>query len=345
MTPTGSAEVTRLFGNSVAHCYAPYDFADGVQRFLDAVRPRALVLMETEIWPNLIRLTARRNVPVALINARLSARSARGYGRIKTLISPVLRSFSWIACQYPADAQRFVALGASRAQVEVCGTIKFDVARAAVSEEQRLVLTALSNRAALGARTVWIGGSTHPGEDRVLLAAHQIVRRTIPDACLLLVPRHPERFADVFDAANAVLPSTRLTHWLADSGGADNSQAPAVVVVDAMGLLGGLYSLAQVAFIGGSLGSLGGHNPIEAAVAGVPMLMGAGRYNFASVCEIFATDGCLHLATNEQEIADQLLNLLGAEEQRAIQGRRAAALVAEHAGATERLLERLVVLA
>jgi len=343
MTPTGSAEVARLFGDSVAHCYAPYDFADCVRRFLDAAKPRALVLMETEIWPNMISMTAHRDIPVALINARLSQRSALGYTRVRSLVTPVLRSLSWIACQYPADAQRFRDLGASDAQVEVVGNLKFDVADVPISADQRRQLVLLEERAQLTHRSVWVAGSTHHGEDPIVLAAHQHVVARDSDACLILVPRHPERFMQVYELAASQFTTSRLSDWLADASAGESTQVsmPQVVIADVMGLLRSLYEVAQVAFVGGSLVDLGGHNPIEAAVAKRPVLMGPGRYNFVAVCEKFAEAGCLHEVRDAQQLGLHLLTLFSDEAERRAQGERAAALVTEHSGAAERIRYQL----
>ena len=347
MTPTGSDEVARLFGSTVAHCYAPYDFVDAVQRFVDRVEPVALIVMETEIWPNMIRLTADRNVPVALVNARLSARSARGYGRVLTLVQPVLRRFAWIACQYPADAERFRTLGVSPAQIEVTGSVKFDIAEQPDSDIQVAQLERLTTTARLSERRVWIAGSTHAGEDEIVLAAHKQLLVEFPDLLLILVPRHPERFTAVAQLAADQLPSQRLSKMLVESGPsatavAESTQTESVVLVaDVMGLLRPLYGVAHVAFIGGSLVDLGGHNPIEAAVAGVPMVMGPGRYNFAGVCELFAKAGCLQLATDASELVATVGGLMRESGLRAEQGQRAQILVAENAGATQRLLTRL----
>jgi len=339
MTPTGSAEVARLFGDSVAHCYAPYDFADSVQRFLEHVRPRALVLMETEIWPNMISLTARRDVPIALINARLSERSALGYTRVRSLFNPVLGSLSWIACQYPTDAQRFRDLGVSPAQLEVVGNLKFDVSDVPVSADQLAQLDLIKSRASLKGRAVWVAGSTHSGEDPIALAAHRHVLERDPGACLILVPRHPERFSQVYELAADQFETARLSAWLADAKQPESAQAetPQVIVADVMGLLRPLYMLGQVAFVGGSLVDLGGHNPIEAAVAKLPVLMGPGRYNFVAVCQKFADAGCLHEVRDAQQLGLHLLTLLNDDAERRSQGERAAALVTEHSGATERL--------
>ena len=348
MTPTGSAEVTRLLGDSVAHCYAPYDFSDSVRRFLDATRPRALVLMETEIWPNMITLSARRDIPIALINARLSERSARGYRKVRPLLNPVLGDLSWIACQYPADAQRFRELGASGTQVEVVGNLKFDVVDVPVVAEQAEQLRLIQTKAGLAKRPVWIAGSTHKGEDPIVLDAHRQVLEQEPDACLILVPRHPERFTEVYELAATQFSTARLSDWLKNGASLPISptekvgaEKPEVLIADVMGLLRSLYGLAQVAFVGGSLVDIGGHNPIEAAVAKLPVLMGAGRHNFLTVCEKFAEAGCLHRVTDAQQISAQVLALLSDDIERKQQGERAAALVAEHSGATERLRRQL----
>ena len=343
MTPTGSAEVKRLFGDSVFHCYAPYDFSDGVRRFLDATRPRALVIMETEIWPNMVTMTASRNIPVALVNARLSARSAKGYARVSSLLSPVLRSFHWIACQTSADADRFVALGATGAQVEVTGNIKFDLADVATTDEQHRQLNLISERANLSDRSLWIAGSTHDGEDPIILQAHRQLRKELPDACLILVPRHPERFDEVTRLAQAEFADAeqtvvRLSQWQ-DKG--QETQTPSVIIADLMGMLRSLYTLADVAFIGGSLVDRGGHNPIEAAAAGLPMLMGSARFNFEAVCGLFAEAGCLHSVSSAEDLRLELCRLLTNRDLRVQQGARAAELVAANTGATDRLCARL----
>jgi len=338
MTPTGSAEVERLFGASVAHCYAPYDFPDAVRRFIDRVQPRALILMETELWPNLIEQTAATNAPVMLVNARMSERSARGYARIGGLTTPLLRKLSWIACQFESDASRFRDLGASGAQVEVTGSIKFDAAQQTVTSEQTALLGELSERLQLGGRPVWIAGSTHAGEDDLMLAAHKLLRAELPDACLLLVPRHPERFAAVAELSARSFASVRLSEL--QQQGRDPATS-AVLVADVMGLLGPLYGLAGVAFVGGSMVDAGGHNPIEPAAVGVPVLMGPYRHNFVGVSELLSTADALTEVADSTELAHALLRLLNDDSARLAQGERARGLVAEQAGATDYLLARL----
>ncbi|MEP0541206.1 MAG: 3-deoxy-D-manno-octulosonic acid transferase, partial [Marinobacter sp.] len=193
MTPTGSARARALFGDRVHYAFSPYDTPGAVRRFVGRVRPRALVIMETELWPNMIALSRQREVPIFLINARLSSRSARGYERVASLVRPLLRSISWIAAQAEEDAGRFLRIGATPESVSVTGSIKFDVE---VSDEVRAESSGL--RAALGAdRPVWIAASTHDGEDRQILEAHQQILEHFPNALLMIVPRHPERFDDV----------------------------------------------------------------------------------------------------------------------------------------------------
>ena len=190
MTATGSARARALFGDRVQYAYSPYDTPGAVSRFLDRVRPAALVIMETELWPNMVGLTEERGIPVVLVNARLSERSARGYRRIAGLVHPMVAQLAWIAAQGADDARRFRAIGASPERVSVTGSIKFDVV-----VDQRLRAAALRLRAQLGeSRPVWIAASTHDGEDEQILVAHRQVLQHQPDALLMLVPRHPERF-------------------------------------------------------------------------------------------------------------------------------------------------------
>ncbi|TAL06803.1 MAG: 3-deoxy-D-manno-octulosonic acid transferase, partial [Porticoccaceae bacterium] len=220
-TPTGSQRVRALFGTDVAHCYAPYDFPDAVTRFLRRVQPALLVIMETELWPNLLHACAARGIPVVLANARLSARSARGYAKAKLLTAPMLRALTRVAAQTSADGQRLLALGLAPDKLRITGNLKFDLD---LSPELRARAAALlAALAGSGRRPVWLAASTHAGEDEPILAAHAEILRVLPAALLVLVPRHPERFASVHAAcvragfatrrrseAGAVAPGTQV---------------------------------------------------------------------------------------------------------------------------------------
>lgn len=337
MTPTGSAQVQALLGDQVAHCYAPYDFAWAVQRFYRRVQPRLLVLMETELWPNLINTAEQMQVPVVMINGRLSERSARGYGRISALTRPMVAQLSSIACQEPEHEQRFRALGAGAAGLSTLGSIKFDKALPA---EHPAKVFALVQQWQLTQRWVWIAASTHPGEDEIVLAAHQQLLAIVPNALLLLVPRHPVR-ADAV-AQLAVQTGLRVAKQTQRDDLLDETVGQLqVLVADTMGQLQQLYGLAQVAFIGGSLVPMGGHDPIEAALCKLPMVMGPQRFNFAQVCERFEAAGALALAEDESALVALLRGWYQDEATRVEQGAAAVEVVNLNTGAQVRTFELL----
>ena len=330
MTPTGRDAVKRLLGDRVMHCYAPYDFRFAVERFLQRSQPKALLILETEIWPNMIACSKARGIPVMLLNARLSERSAGAYGRVAGLIKPVLQQLDWVACQYPADRDRFTTLGVNPEQLECVGNIKFDVAepdqKNAANPEVELVAQCVDS----AARNCWLAGSTHAGEETIILAAHAELLQRFPELCLILVPRHPERFASVYGAC-ADFTTLRLSPV--------DLAAPQVILVDRMGLLGELYQYSDVAFIGGSLVAVGGHNPIEAAAASVPMLMGPKRFNFSAVCDAFMATGSLIEVRDAKTIAQQMTKLIGDQQLRIALGVAAKQVVADNAGTTTLLLD------
>ena len=323
MTPTGSEQAIRRLGDKVAHCYAPYDFRFAVRAFFDAVRPRLLILVETELWPNLIGEAQRRGVPVLLVNARLSERSARRYGRVPKLTQALLGRLALVACQYPDHADRFRGLGADPAKVVTTGSVKFDID---LPKNHEQAVAALRTALGLAERPVWIAASTHPGEEAIVLQAHQHLREHLPGACLLLVPRHPVRSGEVLKmAADRGFSSASLSQ---------PPEAPAdVVVCDRMGALQTLYGLSQVAFIGGSLVPRGGHNPIEAALCGQPMLMGPSDHNFTEVAAAFAQADCLARVRDADELAEAVFKHLSDEPSRRQTGQRALAVVRSNGGA------------
>lgn len=320
-TPAGSARVRALLGDIAAHCYAPYDYPWAVRRFLRRTRPRALLLMETELWPNTIAQAAAGGTPVYLVNARLSARSFRRYRRVRGLIVPTLAQLASALCQYEDTAERLRALGAER--VEVTGSVKFDVeAPAAHPSEPAQPPT-------------WIAGSTHEGEEAVVLDAHRQLRQSHPRLRLLLVPRHPARAESVA----RLVRQRGLSLALASDDG-ENADA-AVVIGDEMGTLAGLYGKAQVAFVGGSFEGTGGHNPIEAAAHGVPFLMGPDRFKIEEIWQRFAVAECCYSVQSAAEIAEIVAALLADPERRQEEGRRAQAVVAANRGATQLVVDRL----
>lgn len=331
MTPTGSGEVVRRLGDKVSHCYAPYDFPWAVDAFLDTVQPRALILMETELWPNLVLRSRKRGIPVVLVNGRLSERSARGYARIGALAEKMLKAFDLIACQSEAHRSRFLALGARPDSVRVLGSVKFDLR---LNDEQRAEAARLRLAWGLDDRPVWIAASTHPGEEELVLEAFSTIRRTVPSACLLLVPRHPVRATEVVElVVRRGFSVTRQSE--------PERRAEDVVVGDVMGTLLTLYGVADVAFVGGSLVAHGGHNPIEATVWGKPVLVGPHVFNFQAVVDGFREAGALTQVADAPMLAAATCQLLSDREVCAAQGAAGAQVVAASAGALDRTLAAL----
>lgn len=275
MTPTGRATSTALYQDPrVFISYVPYDLTSAVDRFLARVRPQLGLLMETEIWPNLILRSRAGNIPVLLINARLSARSAQRYARFDRLIRPVLGALTAVGAQTKDDADRLTLLGAQN--VHVTGNLKFDVcidpALQALGQQWRAAVNAQT------LRPIWLAASTREGEEPLILAAHRALCDLLPNnhPLLVLVPRHPQRFNDVANLVtregltlkrrSAALPDTKTDVWLGDS----------------MGEMVAYYSLADVAVIGGTLLPFGGQNLIEAAACGAPLIIGPHTYNFSA---------------------------------------------------------------
>lgn len=297
-TPTGSDTVKRLFGERVQHCYLPYDLPGALARFLAKAKPSLLVVMETEIWPNLYAACAQRDIPLLLANARLSERSVRGYARVGGLVGETLAHVSLIAARGKQDAHHFQQLGASPQQVRVCGNIKFDLQLPVGLAEQAKQL-----RAQWGAnRPVWVAASTHQGEDEMILRVFARLREQLPDLLLIIVPRHPERF----DAVARLCAETGFTVQRRSANRAFSPNT-AIIVGDSMGEMLLWYACAAVAFIGGSLVAHGGHNPLEAAAFCIPVVSGVHVHNFADIFPPLCEAGGAVLVNDDTELHAQLL--------------------------------------
>lgn len=332
MTATGAARARALFGERVQVAFSPYDTPGAVSRFLDRARPVALVILETELWPNMVCLTRARDIPVMLVNARLSERSARGYRRIGGLVRPMLASLDWIAAQAEDDARRFIGIGASPQTVTVTGSIKFDVE---IDAELRLAAASLRN--ALGAtRPIWIAASTHEGEDGQILAAHRAVLERHPEALLILVPRHPERFAQVGTEVAAA------GFRLARRSAGEEALAAQVYLGDTMGELLLLYGAADIAFVAGSLIERGGHNPLEPAAWALPVITGPQVFNFEVIYDALRAGNGLLRVTGSDDLARAVLSLLADPQLRQQTGRNALDIVAANRGVLESVLAGLV---
>lgn len=332
MTPTGSERVQSAFGKGVHHVYLPYDLAGSVNRFLDEVNPKLVIIMETELWPNLISALHRRKIPLVIANARLSARSARGYQKLGKFIRTILQRITLIAAQNQEDGERFLSLGLKRNQLAVTGSLKFDIS---VTPELAAKAIALRSQWA-SRRQVWIATSTHEGEETLLLEAHKELLKNHPTLLLILVPRHPERFPVACELTRkAGLKFTQRSTGEVPSSGTQ------VVIGDTMGELMLLYGIADLAFVGGSLVERGGHNPLEAAAHAIPVLMGPHTINFKDICAKLAQDDGLITVTDTASLVKEISTLLTDEDYRLYYGRHAVEVLHQNQGALQRLLHLL----
>ena len=312
--------------------FAPFDLAGSVWRALDVVRPALLVLVETELWPNLIHEARRRGARVAVVNGRISDASFRGYHRARWLLKRVLADVDLFLMQGEAHAERILALGAPPERVRVLGNLKFDAVGPARTSDE---LAGLLGRPA--GRPIWVAGSTMPGEEEIVLRAFQKVRERLPGAALIVAPRHPERFAAVAPLIEAAgfhsVARTRLA-----PGGWQNGS---VVLLDTLGELAQIYPLASVVFVGGSLVPTGGHNILEPAAAGKAVVVGPHMDNFREIAEEFRGEDALVQIASGDELADAILGLLTNDPRRTAMGARALALVDRNRGAVGRTVEAL----
>lgn len=338
MTPTGSARAKALFGDRIQYAFSPYDTPGAVRRFVDRVNPRALVIMETELWPNMISLSARRKLPMFLINARLSERSAKGYERVASLVTPLLRNISWIAAQAEEDANRFLRIGATPESVSVTGSIKFDVE---IPDHVRRSSSALRIR--LGEdRPVWIAASTHEGEDRQILEAHKQVLNRFPNAMLMIVPRHPERFSAVASLVASMGLSVLCRSDDAQHRTASDFLGHEVYLGDTMGELLMLYGASDLAFVGGSLIERGGHNPLEPAAWGIPVLSGPHIFNFETIYHQLGEGQGVFITPSVGTLSDCVARLFQNCENAREAGQNALAVVNANRGALERVVDGIV---
>lgn len=329
VTPTGSDRVLQLFGDRVFHVYLPYDLTTAVKRFLDRVRPRIAVIMETEIWPNLFMTCAERGISIVIANARLSERSLRGYWPIQPLVRRAIRCASFVAAQSVSDGDRLRALGASEPRLAVVGNLKFDMTVPIGLRDRGIAFRV----AAGAARPVWIAASTHEGEELIVLKAHASVLRRFPDALLLVAPRHPERFKPIAAACRAYGFNTATR---SEEGGADAKCQ--CFVIDSMGELIEFYAAADVAFVGGSLVPVGGHNLLEPAALACPVVVGPHTFNFAEVTEDLVAAGAVIRIADGDELGPIVVRLLSREVDRRSMGEAAHAVMARERGAVERTL-------
>ncbi|MDN3637761.1 lipid IV(A) 3-deoxy-D-manno-octulosonic acid transferase [Simiduia curdlanivorans] len=330
-TPTGSERVRQSLGASVDHVYLPYDLPDVWWRFFRQFRPALLIVMETELWPNLLAACAKRGIPTLLANARLSEKSAKGYARMAWLAQPMLRRLTAIAAQQQADADRFLALGLPPAALVITGNIKFDLT---LTQMQRDSANALHAAWAPERQQLWLAASTHAGEDEQLLAAFRQARQQLPTLRLLLVPRHPERFAQVAAMSEA-------EGWRTARRSAGAAAEFDVLIGDTMGELQIFYGACDLAFVGGSLVPRGGHNMIEPAAWAKPIISGPHVFNFAEVARLLEAAGAMMVVKDADSLAAAVVQVLTDPALNKQQGQAALSVANANRGALETLLHAI----
>jgi 3-deoxy-D-manno-octulosonic-acid transferase len=329
VTPTGAARARLLFGDQVLLRYVPFDLPGSVRRFFDRVQPKLAMILETELWPNLYGECGRRSVPLVLASARVSPRSVGNYRRLTSLFRKTLSYGIVIAAQSEADAERFRSIGAAPERTHVTGNIKFDFQPPAGIESRGRCWRDEN----LPGRPVWVAGSTHEGEEAMVLDAHQRVLERFPDALLILVPRHPQRFDSVRE-----LLARRHEAVAFRSAGAAITPGTRVLLGDTMGELMMFYAAADVAFVAGSLVPIGGHNLLEPASVGLPVLTGPHNFNGEEIAGLLVDAGAAEVVTDTQRLAEAVLGLLDDAGRRERMGEAGRAVLEANRGALDRLL-------
>ncbi|MGM0983161.1 MAG: lipid IV(A) 3-deoxy-D-manno-octulosonic acid transferase [Pseudomonadota bacterium] len=339
MTATGAERVLSLAAGGhisgrrgeVSHHFVPLDFPGAARRFVARLRPELAIFFETELWPNLLAECERSAVPVAVVNGRLSPRAWRGYRRLRPLMAEALSHVAWLAAKSDADARRFIELGMAGGRTTVVGSLKFDLDTNGETEEVSEHL-----RTRLGSRPVWVAGSTHPGEDEQVLAAHARLLERLPGALLVLVPRHPRRFdtvASLCRQSGLTLARRSRDEWPGND--------TAVYLGDTMGELLALYGASDLAFVGGSLVPIGGHNLLEPAALGIPVLSGPALANFEDVAEVMREADALVEVDDAETLAAELLRLFDDTEARRRLAEAGRDVVVANRGALARTLAGL----
>lgn len=326
-TSTGAEQVAKL-GDLVEHRYMPLDFSFAIKGFIRSIKPSQLLIMETELWPNTLRIVSKNNIAITIVNARLSEKSCKNYKRVQPLFDKIHPCLSAILCQYKEDADRFASLGVPTSKLSVTGSIKFDII---VPQQISQVLLSLSKR------PVWIAASTHKDEDEIVLRAHQSLLKDIPKALLILVPRHPERFDSVYKLCSDFDMNTiRRTEEQ------PISISNHVYLADTMGELLNMLACADICFMGGSLigNKVGGHNVLEPAALGTPVISGPSYYNFSEIVNKMRANKLITIINSEQELAAEVHHCL-TTNQKALLSDQLRQFVSDQSGAIEKSLAHI----
>ena len=332
VTPTGKQTVKQHFRDEVEHLYLPYDLPFAVNQFIEKIKPKLLITMETEIWPNLYHFCNKKIIPILLVNARLSEKSARGYRLVSGLMRETLQKINLIAAQTMADAERFICLGANNENVSVTGNLKFDISIPHSVNEQAEVL----KRYFSVNRPIWMAASTQEGEDKSILDAHNQILKSYPAAILIIAPRHPERASQI----ESLCREQGLLYIKRTEQKPFTENTP-VYLLDTLGELQPHYAATQIAFVGGSLVNTGGQNMLEPASLGLAVLSGPHTYNFTEVSEMLSRAGVLQFIHSANELAKAVCVLFEDANLRHNIGEKGRKVIEANRGNTKRLMELL----
>jgi 3-deoxy-D-manno-octulosonic-acid transferase len=328
MTPTGSAQVIKIFGDTVFNIYAPYDLPKYINRFLNKINPKLLILIETELWPNWLYRLSQKKIPILLANGRLSEKSFKNYSRFSTITKAMMQSLSMVAVQSAPEAERFIRLGVAKEKLTITGNIKFDM-----TVPEGLLDQAKLLREQLGVhRIVWIAASTHQGEEEEILCAFEQIKKQHPSALLLLVPRHPDRFAQVTKLCQQKYKVVRRSEKKHCSDQDD------VFLGDSMGEMLLFYAVSDIAFVGGSLIERGGHNTLEPALFALPIISGVYTFNFTEITRLLTQANGLILVNNITELTQAVNDFMAYPEKRVQYGQAANQVVEHNKGALDKHL-------
>lgn len=330
VTPTGAYTINQHFPEDITHLYLPYDLPFSVKRFINLVKPSVLITMETEIWPNLYQSCCLSNIPILIVNARLSEKSSKGYQLVSSLMKQTLSKVSIIAAQTKNDAERFISFGANKEKVVIAGNLKFDITIPhSISEQAESLKRYFSVN-----RPVWIAASTQDGEEEIILKAHQEVLKKHPNTILILAPRHPERVSKVSSLCDA----TKLK-YLKRTEGKSFSDEYNLYILDTLGELQLHYAASQIAFVGGSLVNTGGQNMMEPASLGLPVISGPYTYNFTEVTQLLTENNALIVVSSAEELAMEVSVMLSDANHRHNMGEKGRKVIEDNKGNLKRLME------
>ncbi len=332
VTPTGSKQVENIFKGAVKTSYIPFETNFAIKNFFNSINPSVALIMETELWPNLYKECGTRGIPLILVSARISEKSLINYKRFLPLFRDTLSHGILIAAQSQIDADRFLALGASKDRTWIMGNIKFDF-----KLPEEIITKAKIHRSKIfHRRKIWIAASTHDHEEEIILEAHKKISEKIENILLILVPRHPERFAKI----TQILKEDKWK-YSKKSDDQDIPESCQVLLIDTIGELLFFYACSDVAFVGGSLLPVGGHNLLEPAAIGLPIITGAHTFNQKEMTDLLARANALRIVNNANSLSSDIIFFLKNAEESKNAGQRGKLIVESNKGAIKSLMKRL----